>query len=157
MVGEDVPLNKIFLTNALTLVGRFGGRKISSEGINSWVSNSWQHAVSLYPKIFILPRGCLAFKFQNTKYLDAIMKGVWKWDNLGLFLKRWMPLFDPRIERYDSIPIWVKLPNFPFEFWSVDFFRMIGNALGTFLEANSVFLRNWYLLSGESVGPLRFK
>ena len=38
------------------------------------------------------------------------------------------------------MPIWVKLPNLPFEFWSVDFFRMIGNALGTFLEADLSFL-----------------
>ena len=61
-------------------------------------------------------------------------------DFLGLFLKRWMPLFDPRIKRYDSIPIWVKLPNLPFEFWSVEFFRMLGNTLGTFLEADVSFL-----------------
>ena len=51
-----------------------------------------------------------------------------------------MSLFDPRFERYDSIPIWVKLPNLPFEFWSVDFFKMIGKALGIFLEADLSFL-----------------
>ena len=35
VVGEDVPLNEIALTNALTLVGRFGGRKISADCIHS--------------------------------------------------------------------------------------------------------------------------
>ena len=72
--------------------------------------------------------------------MDIILKGFWKWDNSGLFLKRWTPLFDPCIERYDSIPIWVKLPNLPFEFWSVEFFRMLGNTLGTFLEVDVSFL-----------------
>ena len=43
VVGEDVPLNAIVLTNALTLVGHFGGRKVSPEGINSWVSTTWYH------------------------------------------------------------------------------------------------------------------
>ena len=41
VVGEVVPLNEIVLTNALTLVGQFGGRKISAEGLHCWVSESW--------------------------------------------------------------------------------------------------------------------
>ena len=41
VVGEDVPLNEIMLTNALTLVGRFGGRKINAKGIHRWVADSW--------------------------------------------------------------------------------------------------------------------
>ena len=38
VVGEDVALNEIVLTNALTLVGRFGGRKVSPEGVKLWVT-----------------------------------------------------------------------------------------------------------------------
>ena len=38
------------------------------------------------------------------------------------------------------MPIWVKLTNLPFEFWSMEFFKLIGNTLGTFLEANLSFL-----------------
>ena len=59
---------------------------------------------------------------------------------MGLLLKRWSPLFDPRVERYDLLPIWVKLPNLPFEFWSVEFFKLIGNTLGTYLETDLSFL-----------------
>ena len=70
-------------------------------------------------------------------------------DFSGLFLKCWMPLFEPRIERYDSIPIWVKLPNFPFEFWSVEFFRMLGNTLGTFLEVDVSFLETGMCCLGK--------
>ena len=44
------------------------------------------------------------------------------------------------MERYDLLPIRVKLSNLPFEFWSVEFFKMIGNTLGTYLEADLSFL-----------------
>ena len=57
VVGEDVPLNKIVLTNALTLVGRFGGRKFSPDGLHRWVSDSWTWEISLCPEIFILSQG----------------------------------------------------------------------------------------------------
>ena len=60
-----------------------------------------------------------------------------------------MPLFDPLVERYDSLPIWVKLPNLSFEFWSLDIFNMIGNLLGTFLEADLSFLSNGICCLGK--------
>ena len=87
-MGEDVPLNEIVLTSALTLVGYFGGRKFSSDGLHKWVSDSWSREVSICPNIFILPRGWLAFKFQNPDDVEVILKGNWKWENSGLFLKR---------------------------------------------------------------------
>ena len=57
-----------------------------------------------------------------------------------MLLRRWTPLFDPCIERYDSMPIWVKLLNLPFEYWFMDFFKLIGNTLGTCLEVDLSFL-----------------
>ena len=63
VVGEDVFMNEIVFTNALTLTGRFGGRKVSPEGVNNWVSATWKHEVSSCPMVFMLPRGWLAFKF----------------------------------------------------------------------------------------------
>ena len=38
--------------------------------------------------------------------------------------------------------VWVKLPNLPSEFWSLEFFKLIGNTLGTFLEADLSFLES---------------
>ena len=39
--GEDVCLNDIVLTNAMTLVGRFGSRKFSSDSLNGWAALAW--------------------------------------------------------------------------------------------------------------------
>ena len=91
------------------------------------------------PEIFVFPRGWFAFKFANESDVARILAGVWKWNFSDLLLKRWTPLFDPRIERYDLMLVWVKLPNFPFEFWSLEFFKLFGNALGTFMEADLFF------------------
>ena len=41
-VSEYVGLNDIVLTNALTLVGRFNGRKYGPEGVKKWVFISWK-------------------------------------------------------------------------------------------------------------------
>ena len=47
------------------------------------------------------------------------------------------------------MPIWVKLPNLPFEFWSLEFFKLIGNTLGTFLEADLSFLASGVCCLGK--------
>ena len=53
------------------------------------------------------------------------------------------------------MPIWVKLPNLPFEFWSIEFFKLIGNTLGTFLEVDLSFLVSGVLF-GEGLGSSQY-
>ena len=47
------------------------------------------------------------------------------------------------------MPIWVKFPNLPFEFWSMEFFKLIGNTLGTFLEVDLSFLASGVYCLGK--------
>ena len=84
----------------------------------------------------------MAFKFHCEVDATRILIGTWKWNLSRLLLKRWTPFSDLTNERYDSMPIWVKLPNLPFELWSLDFFKLIGSTLGTFLEADLSFLES---------------
>ena len=58
-------------------------------------------------------------------------------------------MFDPRIERYDTIPVWVKLPNLPFEFWSVDFFKILGNTIELFLRLMDLSLKLVFVVLGK--------
>ena len=141
-VGEDVGLNEIGLMNAMTLVGRFGGCKYNSEGLNLWFVDSWKDIISQMPAVYLLPRGWIAFKFFSEEDAAMVLAGVWRWDKIGLLIKWWTTLFDTRIERYDQVPIWVKLLNLPFEFWSIDFFKLVGNTLGTHLETDLSFLKS---------------
>ena len=57
------------------------------------------------PEVFILPHGWIAFKFLEVVDSASILSGSWRWEGSGLLLKRWTPLFDPRTERYDTLPI----------------------------------------------------
>ena len=47
------------------------------------------------------------------------------------------------------MPIWVKLSNLPFALWSVEFFKLVGNTLGMFLEAVSSFLASGVCCLGK--------
>ena len=103
VVREDSALNDIVLTNALTLVGRFRGRRVSPEGVKIWVSDTWTNITC--PDIFLLSKGWLAFRFINEGDANHILSRIWKWNHSGFMLKCWTPLLDPRHERYDMMPI----------------------------------------------------
>ena len=94
-LAEDVLLNDIVITNALTLVGRFGRRNYNYESLHGWAVRAWNDIISTSPEIYMLLRGWIAFKFSSVDDADRILAGVWKWHNAGLLIKRWTPLFDP--------------------------------------------------------------
>ena len=85
VVGEDITSNEIVLTNALTLVGRFGGRRVSPDGVKKWVLETWKNITC--PDIFVLPRGWMAFKFKFEADAARILARVWKWNFSSSMLK----------------------------------------------------------------------
>ena len=88
-------LNEIVLTNATTLVGRFEGRKFNFDSLKGWDALVWKYLIKETPAVFILPRGWIAFKFINEEDATLVLVGTWRWENAGLLIKRWTPLFDP--------------------------------------------------------------
>ena len=92
-VGEDVGLNDIVLTNAMTLVGRFGGRIFNSDNLKGWAALVWKEIIKVPPEIFLLPRGWIEFKFFNEEDVNLVLVGVWRSDNAGILIKRWTPHF----------------------------------------------------------------
>jgi hypothetical protein len=63
----------------------------------------------------------------------------WSVNFSPLLLKPWSPLFNASREKLDKIPVWVRLPSLPLQFWSLDYFKAIRNFLGDFLEADLSF------------------
>ena len=78
VVGEDVHLNDIVLTNDCTLVGRFSGRRTNEMRVNSWVRCTWMESVKAVPLVFLFPQGWLDFKFQHSSDATKILVGLWK-------------------------------------------------------------------------------
>ena len=105
-------------------------------GVNTWDKCSWLESVVAVLDVFVFLRGWFAFKFHNSSDATKSLAISWKYDSEALFLKHWTPLFDQHIERYDNIPIWVKLPHLSFELWSKDFFKLVGDSLGSFVEVD---------------------
>ena len=75
-IGEDVGLNEIVLTNAMTLVGQFRGRKYNSEGLNFWAAEAWKDVISRLPMVFLFLRGWIAFKFFSEEDAAMVLAGV---------------------------------------------------------------------------------
>lgn len=57
-----------------------------------------------------------------------------------LSFKLWTPLFNGDKERLDEVPIWVKLPSIPFNYWDVKFVQNQGNSLGKYLDHDSSYI-----------------
>ncbi|KAH9312841.1 hypothetical protein KI387_027876, partial [Taxus chinensis] len=45
-------------------------------------------------------------------------------------IQQWTPGFDPFKEKPDELPVWVKLPGLPMEFWENEILTAIANTLG---------------------------
>jgi hypothetical protein len=48
-------------------------------------------------------------------------------------LKGWYPDFNPLLENFTKTSLWMLLPNFPIEFWSVRIFEAVANSVGKFI------------------------
>lgn len=92
------------------------------------------------PEVVNLKGGWFAFNFRMEDHLLWVLNRNWVVCNSPLLLKPWHPLFDASSERVDSVPLWVRLPGLPLQYWKLQHLREIGNILGKFLEADLSFL-----------------
>ena len=61
------------------------------------------------------------------------------WDSSFLLPQPWSPLFDSTNERGRIIPVWVKLPRLPLEWWLEEGLKAIGNCLSGTLAMDEGF------------------
>ncbi|GLJ21909.1 hypothetical protein SUGI_0409690 [Cryptomeria japonica] len=83
-------------------------------------------------------RGFFMVIFDNLEDRKKIFcKSFWSWEaKHTLLLKPWYPTFKLGIESFDQIPIWVRLPNLPLQFWFESCFKVVGDSLGKILGAD---------------------
>jgi hypothetical protein len=53
----------------------------------------------------------------------------------------------------DTIPIWVRLPGLPPQYWSEKCFQVIGNELGNFIKADMSFKEIGEMVLPEFLSP----
>eukprot|EP01018_Ginkgo_biloba_P020280 Gb_31029 [translate_table: standard] len=140
LLGDDVKMNEVLDLATQMLVGRFFGRRMGKKKLTVWLSGNWSPLLGFLPKHYTLSRGWLAFLLWSAEDVKNVLAISWKWVTTPIFLKPWCPFFDARFERMDYTLVWVKLPGLPIDFWWLEVFKEIGNALGIFLEADTSLL-----------------
>jgi len=116
------------------------GRRFVIKTVIDWVVSSWQPHLGYAPEVVFLKGGWFAFNFKSEDHSKWVLTRNWALCSAPLLLKPWHPLFDAGCERVDSVPLWVRLPGLPLQYWKEYHLREIGNLLGTFLEADLSFL-----------------
>ncbi|KAH0661629.1 hypothetical protein KY284_026560 [Solanum tuberosum] len=92
-------------------------------------TEEWKQALILYivgesPTIATMERN------------EVLYSGPHLLNNRPIIVKVWNPEFDFNKEVLQTVPIWVKYPNFPLSCWSMDSLSRISNGLGEPLYAN---------------------
>jgi hypothetical protein len=139
VLGEEVDLSQVVHMENQTLVGRASGRTFALKTMVDWMHNAWKEHLGYVPEIVELNRNWFAFTFLQPEHSKWALGKPWSVNNSPLLLKPWSPLFDANKERMDIIPVWVRLPTLPLHFWSFEHFKLIGNYLGDFLDADMTF------------------
>jgi hypothetical protein len=111
----------------------------SLKTIIAWTQSVWEEHLGYAPEVIELSRNWFAFNFLQPEHAKWVLGKNWSVNFSPLLLKPWSPLFDASREKLDKIPVWVRLPALPLQFWSLDYFKAIGNFLGDFLEADLSF------------------
>ncbi len=78
--------------------------------------------------------------FQQEEYTNWALIRYWHIEMALVMLKRWSPLFDPEREKIGTRSLWARLCGLPLHFWSEDIFIRIGNALGTYLDYDKIYI-----------------
>lgn len=117
VLGNDMKLNEVINMVVLTLVGRILGRRFNEANIVCWMKKMWVPLLGSVLSFYFFARGWMAFMFRIGSNAKNILSTVWMWNHSPIMLKKWSPSFDARFERMETIPIWVKLPGLPIEYW----------------------------------------
>ncbi|GLJ24987.1 hypothetical protein SUGI_0478430 [Cryptomeria japonica] len=73
-----------------------------------------------------------------------------------LYIQKWYRNFNPlKTEPYDK-PIWIRLYNFPMEYWMEEALENIGRSLGTLIEIDAdIATRDSYLYARVKLAVVR--
>ena len=124
------------------MVERVKGKMYSANYIQEWRVKCWQEVPDKSYEVLTLARGWFMIKFSKKEALEWVLERNWNFGKIPILFKRWNPLFDTQREKVDEMPVWVRLPGLPPQFWVQLVFREIKNNLGHFLEANMSFVHS---------------
>ncbi|XP_058763382.1 uncharacterized protein LOC131636806 [Vicia villosa] len=105
------------------------GGELSMNMVKQFMMKNW-NTVQL-PDLLYHDDGYFLLKFKTHKEKEEIlMNGPYMIKNMPMILRDWKPNFSMKTDMLRTIPLWVKLPQLPLEYWGVNSLTKIGSAIG---------------------------
>ena len=111
-------MEEALVMDGLTLLDKIRERNPTLGKMKEWARKNWTGLQGEGPVINSLAKGWFSFRLKCREDADLICSRVWIYGKTPFQLKQWTSLFDVEIEQLDTIPVWVRLPRLPLEFWN---------------------------------------
>ena len=122
-----------------TLVGYFIGKRLPYQVVNSIAHKIWGKFGLM--EVLTSDNGIFLFKFDSFQDACAVLdKAPWHMANRPLVLKLWQPSLPLTREEVHKVPVWVRLYNIPFEYWTSKGLSFVASAVGCPLHADHITL-----------------
>ncbi len=100
--------------SSLAAIFHFRGFWPSLSNLHAWISKQWVPLLAVGVQIFPMAKGFFIVKFDCIEDRRAILCGNNFWeDRYPLMAKPWYVDFDPLMESFNRILVWVRILNLP--------------------------------------------
>ncbi|GLJ07014.1 hypothetical protein SUGI_0055490 [Cryptomeria japonica] len=114
---------------------KWGGGKRVKDNFESWCRAQWGKDIS----INILPNDFYMIEFMSNKdKWQAQNKGPYILDGIEVHTIDWQPTFNPRMYVQSDSKVWIRLYNYPLDYWHIDVIKDICKDLSTFVSADDI-------------------
>lgn len=115
------------------IIGKFIGFWLTERALYGWIAAKWKPkgdvTLQLGPKGFFT----VIFYYIEDK-LRVLGTGPHFFNAAGLYMRDWIPRFNPDKEDLTWAPVWIRMYGLPDEYWDEDILRNIGNGLGEYIR-----------------------
>ncbi|GLJ39961.1 hypothetical protein SUGI_0817530 [Cryptomeria japonica] len=112
-----------------------GGGKWLRGNFEKWCRSQWGENINFN----VLPNDCYLIEFmKNEDMFNAINKGPYTLDGIGVHIIDWKPNFNPRFHTLPENTVWLRLYNCPSDYWHIEIIKDICKELGTFVSVDDI-------------------
>lgn len=111
------------------LICKFLSIRVSLSALESWMRSTWQVEGDF--DILVAGNGFFLVDFSCISDRNRVFEGgPYFFNQVGLFIKPWHGGFNAAEDLPSRVPVWVRLPWLPLEFWREDILQQIAALLG---------------------------
>jgi hypothetical protein len=113
VLGLDVGMDLVAQLSSYGLVGKSMFHNRFSKEAMLWLERSLSSFLGYSPTINFIMKGWLSITCWSESDALAVLKKSWLWGSYNLVLKRWHPVFNPKMELFKTLHVWALLLGLP--------------------------------------------